>query len=141
MNPMNTSSKKLLDGMIVDGRLALAANLLFDIVTIGWVAFFGLYALEVLLPTFIIARLSLVKFALMLLILTSLLLWLGRALGREAPPKEKRTSRSLAVFIGMAGLAVIALAHYRFPWWSIPISLSGYAAILWLFKEQAEMKR
>lgn len=75
---MPDTLKKLLDRSVETGRLALVANLLYDVVLIGWLAFAGLYAIETLLPTFVMARLSLVKFALILLMLTSLLVWLGQ---------------------------------------------------------------
>lgn len=126
-----------------NGQLAIAANLLFDVVLVGWIAFAGLYALEVLLPTFVIARLSLVKLAVILLVLTSLLVWLGSVLEinrAESKGKNSLSRFSLAVII-IGSIGIVALAHYRFPWWSIPIALAGYAFALWLFVHENQMGR
>jgi hypothetical protein len=138
---MNESIKKFLNQEIQNGRLALAANLLYDIVLVGWIAFAGLYALEALLPTFVIARLSLVKFAVLLLVLSSLLFWLAEKLRPAEVSSKKGLSRPLLIFIGLAGFGVIALTHYRFPWWSIPISLCGYSIIIWLFAKRFKAER
>ena len=88
-----------------------------------------------LLPTFIIARLSLVKLAIILLVLTSLLAWLRSVLEikRVESREEKDLSRVLQGAIIIGGVGIVALAHYRFPWWSIPTVLAGYALALWLF--------
>lgn len=124
-----------------DGRLAVAANLLFDLVSVGWIAFAGLYALETLLPTFVTARLSLVKLAVVLLLLTSALAWLGKMLEvKGVAENEKRTHLFLIVFV-VAGIGIVALAHYRFPWWSIPVSIGGYMLAGWLFLKSAREER
>lgn len=132
---MHPSIEKILTSYKTDGRLAVAANLLFDLVLVGWVAFAGLYALEVLLPTFVIARLSLVKLAVVLLILTSLLVWLGSVIEIKSvrSSEKKGLSRPWLWIIILGSVGIIALAHYRFPWWSIPVTLAGYALVLWLF--------
>lgn len=123
------------------GRLAIAANLLFDLALVGWIAFTGLYALETLLPTFVIARLSLVKFAVILLLLTSLLVWISSVLGikEKESATKKAVPRIMLVAIITAGVGIIALTHYHFPWWSIPIMLGGYALALWFFIHENRM--
>jgi phosphatidylserine synthase len=130
---MDTFFKRSLDKYSSDERLAVAANLLSDVVFVGWIAFAGLYAIEVLLPTFVTARLSLVKFAILLLGLTSLLIWLSQSLAPTKQPSKKILSRPLLILFAMVSIGIIALAHYRFPWWSIPIIVSGYSLVLWLF--------
>ncbi len=118
-----------------NGSLAIAANLFFDLALVGWVAFVCFYALEVLLPTFIIARLSLVKFAIVLLVLTSLLVWFGSILEIKRGRSEERKDLSCLLFVAIiiGNVGIVALAHYRFPWWSIPVMLAGYVFALWLF--------
>ncbi|MGB4942997.1 MAG: hypothetical protein WBO92_02695, partial [Candidatus Moraniibacteriota bacterium] len=130
---MTLSFKKSLETYATDGHLAIAANLLFDAVFVGWIAFAGLYAIEVVLPTFVTARLSLVKCALLLLLGTSLLVWLSRFLEPSHEQTEQPYPRILLVGAGLVGLSVITLAHYRFPWWSIPIIVAGYGLAVWLF--------
>lgn len=132
---MHPLVEKIMARHTTNGRLAIAANLLFDLVLVGWVAFTGLYALEVLLPTFVIARISLVKLAVILLLLTTLLIWLGSILEvkREASTKKSSISHGFLIAIVAVSISVVALAHYRFPWWSIPLLLAGYTLTLWLF--------
>ena len=140
---MHPSIEKILTSYKADGRLAVAANLLFDLVLVGWVAFAGLYALEVLLPTFVIARLSLVKLAVALLILTSLLVWLGSVLEIKSvrSSEKKDLPRPWLWIVILGSVGIIALAHYRFPWWSIPVTLAGYALVLWLFMRENRSER
>lgn len=120
-----------------DGRLAVIANLLYDLVQVGWIAFAGLYVIEVLLPTFVIARLSLVKFAFMLLIGTALLIWLSTLLKNNSQARSisERHPRFYLGSLALMGCGIIALAHYRFPWWSIPIILGSYCIVGWLFRQ------
>lgn len=130
---MNTWLHAKQELLIANGTLTILANLLYDVVLVGWVAFAGLFSLEILLPTFVTVRLSLVKFSFVLLVLTTLLAWLGRLLGRtQTNVTEPPLPRPLFIFFLVAGLGVITLAHYRFPWWSIPIIVGGYCLIVWL---------
>ncbi len=139
---MYASINTKLSQLKANGRLALLANLLFDIVLVGWCAFAGLYALEVLLPTFVIARLSLVKLAIALLLLTTLLIWLSSVLElRDTPPKNKKFHRLFLTGVIISSVGVIALAHYRFPWWTIPVTLTGYALVVWLFVRENRTER
>lgn len=128
-------AEKIITRYKENGSFTVLANLIFDLTLTGWIAFFGLYALEVLLPTFVVARLSLVKFAIVLFMLTSLLVWLGFVLQGEENESNRRNTLSpiLLGLITATSIGIVALAHYRFPWWSIPISLGGYALALWLF--------
>lgn len=130
---MSPSLTRLLARMKDTGALAVIANLLFDAILIGWIAFAGLYSIEVLLPTFVTARISLVKLAFVLIIFTVLLSLLGTVLplGKNISrhPRIQRILGLTVLFIAIS----IALAHYRFPWWAIPICLGGYAAAGYLF--------
>lgn len=132
---MHPSIENIIATYKKNGSFAIAANLVFDLVLVGWIAFAGLYALETLLPTFVIARLSLVKLAVVLLVLSSLLVWFGSILEVKAIASgaKGRLSRVLLVAIIFGSIGIVTLAHYRFPWWSIPILLAGYALALWLF--------
>ncbi len=131
--PMSTWFKTILERYETSGQLALAANLLYDAVLSGWIAFALLYSLEVLLPTFVMARLSLVKFAVVLLVFTSLLAWIGQRLKRPVNASDTKVKRLWITLAGIAGLVIIALAHYRFPWWSIPLSVGGFTLVMWQF--------
>jgi hypothetical protein len=139
---MYASIDTKLSQLKANGRLALLANLLFDIVLVGWYAFAGLYALEILLPTFVIARLSLVKLAIALLVLTTFLAWLSTVLELQpVSPKSKRSYQLFLTSVIIASVGVITLAHYRFPWWAILITLTGYALALWLFVRENRTER
>ncbi len=131
-----------LDGLLErtkkNGSLAIFANLLFDAVLLGWIIFAGLYALEVLLPTFVTARLSLVKFSVFLITLTALLARLRRSLPET--DSEKTAPTRLIWMTGLFVVGTIIIAHYRFPWWSIPLSTGGYLIIAWLFLRNSEVK-
>ncbi len=137
---MHTAIKTLFARHRTDGRLAILANLLFDVVLAGWIAFAGLYAIEILLPTSVTARLSLVKLSVILLFLTSLLAWLGSILGKGERSPEK-LSRPIILSISIIAVGIIALAHYRFPWWSIPILVASYGAALWLLINRNRERR
>lgn len=131
-----------IERMKKNGALAIFANLLFDTVLVGWLAFAGLYALEALLPTFIIARLSLVKLGIILIGLTALLAGLRKSLTKvetegEAPAAGSFVAWSAAIFF----FGTIAIAHYRFPWWSIPICVGGYALLAWFLMKNREAAR
>jgi hypothetical protein len=133
---MHDSLNKFLERTKETGSLALFANLLFDAVILGWLVFAGLYALEALLPTFIIARLSLVKFSIILIALTALLTTLRTSL---PPARFKKTSDSWFLWTAITFLVgTITIAHYRFPWWSIPLCVIGYILIAWLFLKNLE---
>ncbi len=138
---MHASIENLLARYRKDGRLAVFANLLFDVVLVGWIVFAGLYALEVLLPTFVTARLSLVKASVILLFLTSLLAWLGSMLGAEKDAASKTPSHPVIISTTIVALGIIALAHYRFPYWSIPILIIGYAIAIWIFAKGTDRKK
>ncbi|MFA9262361.1 MAG: hypothetical protein ACEQSB_03335 [Undibacterium sp.] len=132
---MPPSFTTLLERSKKNGSLAIGANLLFDIVLLGWLAFAGLYSIEVLLPTFVTARLSLVKFSVILIGLTALLAVTGKSL----PHTSRITERAPHIhrwlfFVTIAFiLGILTLAHYRFPWWTIPISVGSYAATSYVF--------
>ncbi|MFZ1626938.1 MAG: hypothetical protein WAT81_04005 [Candidatus Moraniibacteriota bacterium] len=128
--------KKIITRDKKNGWLAIATNLLYETVLVGWIAFVGLYGIEALLPTFVTARLSLVKFAIILLALSGLLAWLGQRLkSNEIQTEERKNSRLFLALIFLGAGSIITLAHYRFPWWSIPILLAGYVLTLWLFNK------
>ncbi len=114
-----------------DGRLAIVTNLLYDITRVGWIAFLGLYLIEILLPLFVTTRISLVKLSLFLLVLTSLLIWLKTALHGKTQPHTGPPTHHRFFLIGLLIMSygAIALAHYRFPWWSIIILLLGYITL------------
>jgi len=129
--PTNTF-KKLDERLQADGHIAIAANLLYEAVLIGWASFALLYALETLLPTFVIARLSLVKFSVCLILFTILLGWLGQ-LGEAKIAQTKKMHPLLLAVLGLFLLSTVMLANYRFPWWTIPISIGGYGLVAWFF--------
>lgn len=128
---MTDELKNFLDQAQKSGALAIFANLLFDAAMLGWIVFAGLYAVEALLPTFVTARLSLVKFGIILIGLTALLAYLRKNL--PSPESEKSSANWLPWVTVLFLAGIIAIAHYRFPWWSIPICLGGYLLIAWLF--------
>lgn len=130
---MTDKIKNFLDQSRESGSLALFANLLFDAVMLGWLVFAGLYAVEALLPTFVTARLSLVKFGIILIGLTALLAYARKDL--PSPESEKSSLAWLPWITVMFLAIIIAIAHYRFPWWSIPICLGSYLLIAWLFSK------
>jgi hypothetical protein len=98
---------------------------------VGWVAFIGLYFIEVLLPLFVTTRISLVKFSLLLLVLTSTLIWLKTALDGKTQTYTKPPTHHQFFLVSLLIMSygAIALTHYRFPWWSIIILLVGYITL------------
>ena len=132
--PFKDFFKSSIDRSLHNGSLALFANLLFEALCIGWIIFSGLYLVEAILPTFIIARLSLVKFSIFL-VLATLFLAVMRTYLPAIPKDEKGGYNRLWWIAVLFFLAAITLAHYRFPWWSIPLTVGGYLTILWLFQK------
>lgn len=129
----------LLERIKENGSLAIFTNLLFDTVTLGWLVFSGLYAVEVLLPTFVTARLSLVKLSILLIALTTLLAALRKSLPKTDSEGES-ASTGLIWIAGLFAIGTITTAHYRFPWWSIPLLVGGYFIIAWLFHKNSREK-
>jgi hypothetical protein len=115
-----------------NGRLAIGLNLLFETLIAGWVGFFGLYTLEVLLPTFITSRLSLPAFFVVLVGGSALL----SLLAEHSPARSvhfRSAGRVLIALVLLWSFALVALSLYRFPFWSIPLQIGGFAAIVFLF--------
>lgn len=131
---MNPIFNQIMERSTKNGALAIFANLLFDTIFIGWLVFASLYLIETVLPTFIIARLSLVKFCILLIALTMLLASLREKLPLSTKNIFSEKYNTLLLSLALVfSLVTIVLTHYRFPWWSIPLSISGYALSCWLF--------
>lgn len=130
---MTSSMSKYLEELKSSGSLALFANLLFEMVLVGWIAFAGLYSIEVLLPTFVTARISLVKFSILLIGLTTILSLIGTTLPKEKDQSWHPSSKWILGLTISFALISLAVAHYRFPWWTIPICVAGYVTTGYLF--------
>ncbi len=114
------------------GSLALVWTLLFEVLVVGYIGFAGLYTLEVLLPTFITARLSLTKVFFFLLLGTSILAWLGAKLELDFPKESLWKSPSLWITI-LWGVGLLLISLIKLPLWSIPIFFGATLGMIFLF--------
>ncbi len=120
------------------GRLAIVAALLFELLTVLWLSFFFLFALETLLPTFITIRLSLANFLALLILTTIFYLFLERQLG--LPEVETKTPRWLSVGTWFFGFILIALSLARFTVIGVIVFLIAYLLLWQLLKHFLSLK-
>lgn len=114
------------------GYLRLGWAILFEALIIGFIGFAILYTLEVLLPTFITARLSLSKILFFLLLGTSLLGWLGTYVQLEF--SKHQVWRSPLFWASLLwGTFLLLVSMIKLPFWSIPLFLFGTFVIGYLF--------
>lgn len=115
-----------------NGFLAVLYALLCEALCIGALAFLGLLTLEMLLPTFIITRLSLTKFFFALFTLSLGLIFLARYLDLSFSFTLHKKSPWL--WLGTFWLlGIILLSLYKFPPLSIPIIAFGLLVSVFLF--------
>lgn len=116
------------------GYLTLVWALLFEMLLFGFLGFAGLYTLEVLLPTFITARISLTKVFFFLLLGISLLAWIGAKLNLEFPKHSPQKS-PLIWMVLIWSIALLLISMIKLPLWSIPIFLTATIGIILLFSK------
>lgn len=115
----------------VNGKLAIFAALLLELIIVLWLSFLALFALETLLPTFVTVRLSLTNFLAFLLLTTIFYLFLERQL--DLPTEETKTPRWLTVGVWGFGFFIIALSLARFSIIGVLIFLIAYFLLTWTF--------
>lgn len=114
------------------GFLVVLYALLSEALCIGAFVFLGLLTLEMLLPTFIVARLSLTKFFFALFTLSFGLIFLARYLELSFPFRINK--KSPLVWTGTAWLSgIILLSLYKFPLLSLPFIALGLLASVYFF--------
>lgn len=113
-----------------NGKLAIFATLLLELLIVLWFSFLALFALETLLPTFVTVRLSLTNFLAFLILTTIFYLLLERQL--DLPTEETKTPRWLSGGVMIFGLVLIALSLARFPLMGVIIFLVSYLSLWWL---------
>ncbi|TXH02419.1 MAG: hypothetical protein E6R05_04205 [Candidatus Moraniibacteriota bacterium] len=113
-----------------NGKLAIFAALLLELLIVLWLSFLALFALETLLPTFVTVRLSLTNFLAFLLLTTVFYLFFERQL--DLPTEETKTPRWLTVGVWTFGFFIIALSLARFSIIGVLIFLIAYLLLTWL---------
>lgn len=114
------------------GYLHVAYALLFEFLSIAAFVFVGLFSLEMLLPTFITARLSLAKFFFFFVLGVFILLFLGKKIDAHFENKFSWRSPLLSLTLFWTG-CIFLLSLYKFPLPTIPILFLLFFAILFLF--------
>lgn len=114
------------------GFLAVLYALAVETLLIGFIFFMGLFTVEMLLPTFVTARLSLTKFFFFLILGTFLLSLIGRFL--EVSFSWNITRKSPLLWLGILwAIGILALSLSKFPLILIPILIAGLLFSGWLF--------
>lgn len=96
------------------GKLVIVSLLFSELLVVLWFAFAALFSFEMLLPTFVTARLSLTNSLAWLILGTLLALWLRQRSGSVSLAVSKKTASWLLVIIIGYGLAIGILASVRF---------------------------
>jgi|SRR6185369_4412371 len=114
------------------GLLRVVYALLLEALFIGFLIFVGLFTVETVLPTFVTVRFSLAKLLLGLIILSFVLVSLGRylELSYSIHTKKIKPFFWLALFWS---LGIFAVSLYKFPPIAIPIIVVGFLAVGYLF--------
>ncbi|MDD2766481.1 MAG: hypothetical protein PHH40_01790 [Candidatus Moranbacteria bacterium] len=132
---MNTITTVLLEQLLrfkKNGVLAVCYALLLEFLFIGYIGFAGLFTLEMLLPTFVTARLSLTIFFLYLLSGSLLLAFLGSVLDMRFSWNIQKNHP--LIWIGsLWALALFLLSLIHFPLSSIPLIILALFTIGFLF--------
>ena len=115
-----------------NGTLTLVYALLSEALFFGYLAFIGLFTLETLLPTFIMAHLSLAKFFFSLIIGTFLVSLLGNFLAMRFTWHFTKKSPLLWLATLWAA-AILAVSLYKFPPLLIPLLIVGFLIVGYLF--------
>ncbi|OGI15563.1 MAG: hypothetical protein A3E38_02390 [Candidatus Moranbacteria bacterium RIFCSPHIGHO2_12_FULL_54_9] len=114
------------------GALSLAYALLAEALFLGYLGFAALFTVEMLLPTFITARLSLAKFFFILFLLSFALTGLGRFLDMSF--EWKINKKSPALWLGLCWmLGILLVSLYKFPPLTIPVIIAGFFFTGFLF--------
>lgn len=115
-----------------NGCLAVCYALLAEALIIGYLGFIALFTVETLLPTFVTVRFSLTQFFLILFLLSFVLIALGRYLNISF--EWKINKKSPALWLGLLWtLCILAISLYKFPPLTIPLIITGFFLIGFLF--------
>lgn len=131
MNSIKDSGS-LLTPLETRGYLTVVFLLLAEGLAIGFVIFAGLFTLEMLLPTFVTARISLAGFLTVLLLLLLLLLALGERL-KLSFSLLRRPPTITIVFFALWSLGLLIIGLRAFPLWSIIVLITLLGVSLTLF--------
>ena len=114
-----------------NGVLTLLYNLLIEFLFIGYLGFLSLLSIEMMLPLFITAHISLTKLFIILFLLSFFTLVLGRIVEQDF--KIRLQKKNPLVWIGFFfTLCMFLLSTLRFPLSTIPFLLLAFFSILWL---------
>lgn len=103
-----------------------------ELLTAAYLIFLFLFTLEMLLPTFVSSKISLVKFSGFLFLCTFAALGLGRMLRVHfsfALPFRKTLFTLTALWL----LGILSLALLKFPLWALPVLLVSALTVFYLF--------
>ncbi len=115
-----------------NGTLTLVYALLSEALFFGYLAFVALFTLEMLLPTFITAHLSLAKFFFSLIIGTFLVSFLGHFLALRFTWRFTKKS-PLLWLATLWTIGILSLSLYKFPPLLIPFLIGGFLTVGYLF--------
>lgn len=115
-----------------NGFLTVCYALLLEALMLGYLGFVALFTMEMLLPTFITARLSLTKFFFFLFLFSFVLTALGRYLDMKF--EWKINKKNPALWLGLLWtIGILLLSLYKFPLFIIPIIILAFFTIGYLF--------
>lgn len=130
-------SQKILDctnHLKQNGFLSIATLLLSELMIVLWLSFFALFALEMLLPTFVLARLSLAQYFFWLLLGTMVTLKLRQetSIAHFDVPKKIWLPAIIAGWLFVLILTLLALVHFSLIGGALFFSLyTGLSFFLW----------
>lgn len=132
MHTLATTLSEQLVRFKKNGILAVCYALLLEFLFIGYLGFAVLFTLEMLLPTFVTARLSLTKFFFFLLSFSFILTFFGSVLDTHFPWNIQRNHPLLWIsFLWVLSLLVLSLLD--FPPLFIPLIIVAFLSIGFLF--------
>lgn len=105
---------------------------LLELLTAAYVIFLFLFSLEMLLPTFVSSKISLVKFSGFLFLFTFAALGLGRMLQVRfsfALPFRKTLFALTPLWL----VGILSLALLKFPLWALPVLMISALAVFYFF--------
>lgn len=106
--------------------------LLLELLTVAYFVFLFLFSLEMLLPTFVSSKISLIKFFSFLFLFTLVAVGVGRMLFVQFS-FQLPFRKTLFVLSALWFVAIMLLAFLKFPFWALPVLLVSALTICYLF--------
>ncbi|MFZ2187666.1 MAG: hypothetical protein WAV46_03540 [Candidatus Moraniibacteriota bacterium] len=130
-NPTEYLTEQLIR-LKASGGLTVCYALLTEMLFIGYLAFASLFTIEILLPTFVTAHLSLTKFFFVLLSFSFVLVFLGHVLDLNFDWKIQK--KNPLVWLGLLWtIGILAISLFNFPPLLIPLIIATFLLVGFLF--------